>query len=120
MNDREYLRSLGFTVGERGRFSKEMLTALAARSEQDSDSLEYDTIGLPAKIGPVREHQELYGYTVNGHKIGFIMCSRCSEHMIWCECPNGVTAPDNVMTLAWESRDIATLHPRMVQLTSIN
>ena len=120
MNDRDYLRSLGFTVGERGRFSKEMLTALASRSEQESDSLEYDMIGLPAKIGPVREHQELYGYTINGNKVGFSMCSRCADHMIWCECPNGVMAPDNVMTLDEGSETIATLHPRMVQLTTIN
>lgn len=37
MDDREYLRSLGFTVGERGRFSKEMKDALANRDGVDPD-----------------------------------------------------------------------------------
>ena len=115
MNDREYLRSLGFTVGERGRFSKEMLAALASRSEQAVNEV-LDSI---APSNPVRERQDLYGYTINGNKVGFIMCSRCAEHMIWCECPNGVMAPDNVAALEGEAKDIAILHPRMVHLTSI-
>ena len=38
MNDREYLRSLGFTVGDRGRFSKEMRAALAKRDGVDPDA----------------------------------------------------------------------------------
>ena len=35
MTDREYLRSLGFEVGDRGRFSKEMRAALASRDGVD-------------------------------------------------------------------------------------
>lgn len=40
MHDREYLRSLGFTVGDRGRFSKEMKAALSSRDGIDPDSPE--------------------------------------------------------------------------------
>jgi hypothetical protein len=40
MNDREYLRSLGFEVGDRGRFSKEMKAALASRDGVDPDAPE--------------------------------------------------------------------------------
>ena len=40
MNNREYLRSLGFTVGDRGRLSKEMKAALANRDGVDPDSTE--------------------------------------------------------------------------------
>ena len=40
MNDREYLRSLGFEVGDRGRLSKEMKAALANRDGVDPDSAE--------------------------------------------------------------------------------
>ena len=40
MDDREYLRSLGFTVGDRGRFSKEMKAALAKRDGVDPDAPE--------------------------------------------------------------------------------
>ena len=40
MDDREYLRSLGFTVGDRGRCSKEMKAALANRDGVDPDAPE--------------------------------------------------------------------------------
>lgn len=40
MDKREYLRSLGFTVGDRGRFSKEMKAALANRDGVDPDAPE--------------------------------------------------------------------------------
>lgn len=116
MSDREYLRSLGFTVGERGRFSKEMLAALAARSEREKDEF-VSHISVPAV--PVREARPLYGYTKDGHMIEFLMCSRCAEHMMWCECPNGVMAPDNVFILDKDSEDVACHHPRMLQLTTV-
>ena len=38
MTDREYLRSLGFEVGDRGRYSKEMKAALATRDGVDPDA----------------------------------------------------------------------------------
>lgn len=120
-DDRTYLRSLGFTVGERGRFSKEMLEALKNRDKAETDSFINDmneAFGLPPRPEPVREAQELYGLTKDGHKVGFIICSSCADHMMWCECPQGITAPDNVAYLAGVSKDIAILHPRMVQLTT--
>ena len=40
MSDREYLRSLGFTVGDRGRLSKKMKEALAKRDGVDPDAPE--------------------------------------------------------------------------------
>jgi len=120
MTDRDYLRSLGFTVGERGRFSKEMLDALANRKnaqiQDDMDNVT-DYLNLPRRT-PVREAQELYGLTKGGHKVGFIMCSACAEHMIWCECDK-VLAPDNVATLMGAAKDLARIHPRMVQLTTV-
>jgi hypothetical protein len=38
VNDREYLRSLGFEVGDRGRYSKEMKAALATRDGVDPNA----------------------------------------------------------------------------------
>jgi len=38
MTDREYLRSLGFEVGDRGRYSKEMKAALATRDGVDPNA----------------------------------------------------------------------------------
>lgn len=118
MTDREYLRSLGFTVGERGRFSKEMLEALKNRDKAETDSFISDmneAFGLTPRE-PVREAQELYGLTKGGAKVGFIMCSACADHMMWCECEK-ILAPDNVAVLTGAAKDLARLHPRMVQLT---
>jgi len=119
MTDREYLRSLGFTVGERGRYSKEMLEALSNRNtaqiQDDMDNVT-DYLNLPRRT-PVRDAQELYGFTRGGSKLSFITCSSCADHMIWCECEK-IVAPDNVMVLAGVAKDLARIHPRMVQLTT--
>jgi hypothetical protein len=112
MNDRDYLRSLGFTVGERGRFSKEMLTAIASRSDTKTDN-PVSVMKMPA--APVRERTELYGFTRGGARLAFITCSSCGEHMIWCECEK-IVAPDNVMVLHGAAKDLAVIHPRMLQL----
>lgn len=117
MTDREYLRSLGFAVGERGRYSKEMLEALRNRDANDTADEMNDVrsrLNLPIKT-PMRDAQELYGNTLEGNRVGFIMCSRCAEHMMWCECPDGVMAPDICATLTGAAKTIAILHPRMLQ-----
>ena len=122
MTDREYLRSLGFQVGERGRYSKEMLEALNNRNVRETiDEMNgvRESLGLPPQT-PVRDAQELYGYTLEGNKVGFIICSACANHMMWCECPNGVMAPDICATLGGAAKTIATIHPRMLQLTTPN
>ena len=104
MNKREYLRSLGFTVGERGRFTPEMLTALkTAEIDFDGNKVsrecveEVDVLDYPViKSVKMRESRTLYGYTKEGHKVGFQLCFSCSQHMMYCECPRGVKAPSIV------------------------
>lgn len=104
MDKREYLRSLGFEVGERGRFSAEMQTALAnsgiafEKPEKKSEpavTLEKIIPHRPPQK-PVRKAKQLYGYTEEGYKVGFITCRRCAEHMMYCECPQGILAPSIV------------------------
>lgn len=104
MNKREYLRSLGFTVGERGRFTPEMLTALknAEIDFEGNTPKPQDVVGIEVLeyVGPtstkMREPRSLYGFTSEGHKIGFSLCFSCSQHMMYCECKRGVTAPSIV------------------------
>jgi len=102
MNDRDFLRSLGFVVGERGRFSKEMVAALASRNSKTETSTKFDKIdeaGLPEKLKrtPVREAEQLYGYDKYGHKIAFVLCNSCNQHMIWCTCKAGILAPSHII-----------------------
>ena len=97
MDKRQWLRERGFDVGERGRFSAEMIEALKGyeeESKQNSLREETEDAGLPPEVArlPVREPKELHGYTVHGEKVGFVMCSYCSEHMMWCQCDK-ITAP---------------------------
>lgn len=110
MDKREYLRSLGFTVGERGRFTAEMMTALKeyegqggkleARSGKRDDGLpEIEPVSIIPDIPPqkpVRKPKQLYGYTTEGYKVGFITCRRCANHMMYCECKDGILAPSIV------------------------
>lgn len=104
MDKREYLRSLGFQVGERGRFSAEMKAALAKAdvaftisSPKKDESIILETIipdVPPQKV--MREPQQLFGYTQEGSKVGFVTCGRCHYHMMYCDCPGGVQAPSIV------------------------
>lgn len=104
MDKREYLRSLGFTVGERGRFSAEMQTAIASAGmnfdsplKKSHDPVEVEVIRphVPPQEA-LRKAKQLYGYTSEGHKVGFITCRRCSYHMMYCNCKQGVLAPSIV------------------------
>ena len=88
LNDRAYLRSLGYQVGERGRFSTEMKDELAKRDWQPS----VQEVFKPG-VKPEREGRQLYGYDKQGNKIAFVICHLCSSHMIWCRCSKGVHAP---------------------------
>lgn len=107
MNKREYLRSLGFNVGERGRLTLEMLSALKDMDESEFSqgnkiergSVEYiEVLEYPEiKSVKMREPRSLYGYTSEGYKVGFSMCFSCSQHMMYCECKRGITAPEAVV-----------------------
>ena len=89
MDDRSYLRSLGFEVGERGRFSKDMVEELNARDKVETAEEKYK---LPTQV-PQREARQLLGYDDAGNTIAFVMCSRCGDHMRYCTCKRGVYAP---------------------------
>jgi hypothetical protein len=88
LNDRAYLRSLGYDVGERGRFSTEMKDELAKRDYKPS----VQQLFKP-EVTPQREGRQLYGYDKEGNKIAFVICHRCTQHMVWCRCSQGVHAP---------------------------
>jgi len=107
MTKREYLRSLGFTVGERGRFNDLMKIELAKYDgvfDDDQPKLKLEKIKdfggtKSTRLKPQtiqREARSLFGYTKEGFKVGFVNCAACSQHMIWCECEK-VTAPKIVV-----------------------
>lgn len=105
MNKREYLRSIGFTVGERGRFNDAMKTALAKYDgvfDEDNpnilDKTNKSKLDVVKKVvhEKQREPRQLFGFTQDGIKVGFITCSNCNQHMIWCDCKEGIHAPSLV------------------------
>lgn len=106
MTKREYLKSLGFTVGERGRFTDAMKRAIEEYTgkfdEPISSSSNY--VGpegkpwYPASDTPVRPKYAFEGRTKEGYTIRWDGCYRCKSHMIYCVCPNGVYAPPYIAT----------------------
>lgn len=100
MNKREYLRSLGFEVGSRGRFSAEMIEALKQYpGESVSDPLN-DLLNQPLnedgtlpgkivfKINPPRT-DGVTTYTAvlnNGITVRFDTCPQCKENVKYCYC----------------------------------
>ena len=112
MDKREYLRSLGFTVGERGRFTSEMIAAikeyesgggqLEGRTGKRDDGLPVvEPGGVVPHIRPdvkIREPKKLRGKSPEGYTIEFITCSECYRHMMYCDCAGGVKAPSSVVS----------------------
>lgn len=103
MDKREYLRSLGFEVGERGRFSAEMQTALANADivfdapEKKRVEVEREHIRphVPPQVA-VRKPKKLKGRSKEGYIIEFVTCFDCHYHMMYCNCAGGVKAPSSV------------------------
>lgn len=103
MEDREYLRSLGYEVGERGRFSKEMIAALSLRNGVE-ESLNKEAMvhrhGFDQSVirDPIRQPEELIGLDIYGNKVAFVLCAACTQHMMWCTCEDGVLAPSYIVS----------------------
>lgn len=120
MKKREYLRSLGFRVGERGRFTDAMKTALAMYDgtfEEDIKPLQLDKLSefgprkrkkkenkhnqvFPPDSPKVREYRVLEGLTEFGTPVGFDGCTRCGLLMTRCACEPGIYAPKIVTSSA--------------------
>jgi len=112
MDKREYLRSLGFTVGERGRFTAEMMTALKEYQEEggklegrtgkrDDGLPEVEPVVIRPHVPPmtqVRQPKKLKGRSKEGYVIEFVTCFDCHYHMMYCNCEGGVKAPSSIST----------------------
>jgi hypothetical protein len=113
MNDREYLRSLGFTVGDRGRFSSEMKAALASRDgiTESDDAPQYKSTdkladgryaversnGLPSLVKPstmMRDAKIYRARLIDGLVIACGSCGTCKDRIMYCECEDGPHPPN--------------------------
>lgn len=103
MTKREYLRSLGFQVGERGRFTDPMKQALLEYKgtfDEPSSSATRVTKAdtwMPHSPVPVREYYALLGWTKYNTPVQFTGCTRCAANMKYCICPDGIVAPSIVV-----------------------
>ena len=99
MNKREYLRSLGVEVGERGRFSAEMLEALKSFKGDDTPITRTQKIMEEVRqrtYKPQIKQRDDRVYMLeleDGLKIAMAMCSKCKESCIWCMCDGGPQPP---------------------------
>lgn len=84
MNKREYLRSLGFEVGTRGRFNEAMLKAL-----QDFEEPTEEVVIIPKVKNVPKRTDGITVYTAvltGGQVIRFDTCATCQENVIFCHC----------------------------------
>ena len=86
MNKRDYLRSLGFEVGTRGRFNEAMLKALENYTEETPEVIIIPKVkNTPKRTDGVRVYTaELH----TGQIIRFDQCASCSENVVFCHCTN--------------------------------
>lgn len=90
MNKRDYLRSLGFEVGERGRFSAEMMDALKSFKESDTPPPSRPT---PKPQVRQRDCRSYILELEDGIKVGMASCYKCKQHVVWCSCAGGPQPP---------------------------
>lgn len=99
MNKRDYLRSLGFDVGERGRFSAEMLEALSSFDGEDTPITRTQKIMEKVRertYKPQIKQREESTYILeleDGLKVAMALCSTCKQSCIWCDCAGGPQPP---------------------------
>jgi uncharacterized Ntn-hydrolase superfamily protein len=108
MDKRDFLRSQGFTVGERGRFNDAMVNAI---QEAELNGTLFDEKAIPKKkkvyafediIADIpsqtklRASRQLKGISKDGNKVEFITCSNCQSHMVYCACDK-IYAPSIVI-----------------------
>ncbi len=98
MDKREYLRSLGFEVGSRGRFSLEMQQAL-----KDYEEPEVVNKPIPKVKNTPKRTDGITVYTAElhgGQIIRFDTCATCKENVVFCHCLNPQPP-------AWLAEDVA-------------
>lgn len=128
MNKRDFLRNAGFTVGERGRFSADMLNAIAAA---EAKGTVFDDAKKPAKprkpqtkkaatdiveapqpeqkktfpkipdLPIIRKQETLYALSGQA-RIGYERCFRpgCFRMNSKCACPQGPKPPAGATPIA--------------------
>ena len=102
MNKREWLRSQGFNVGERGRLTPAMIAALEDYDGDDNPIQEKPkkmatVLYVEPMFAQVRNSKVLTGWDREGKKVTFVTCYNCKEHMMYCHCKSGIFAPPSVI-----------------------
>ena len=110
MNKRDWLRSQGFNVGNRGRLTPAMISALKDYTGEKSVAVALEVEMVPEYVNymedllPIREARTLYGRDKEGNLISFTSCSNCLKHMSFCSCQMGVFAP--IMVVATKEKEV--------------
>lgn len=94
MDKRDFLRSLGFQVGERGRFSAEMLEALKDWDESQKVGEQEETYTPPPQKPKRGDGARFYVAELTGGQVlKFDTCPSCKETVVYCDCRK-VSAPE--------------------------
>lgn len=115
---RDWLRSQGFPVGDRGRLSEAMKKAVESANLIFVEPIEVEApeVDNSWRLNEnfndpiIRESRTLYGFSKEGYKIGFSMCFDCTSHMSRCKCKLGVMAPSTVVST--KEPDVRLTKPR--------
>lgn len=96
MDKREWLRARGFEVGNRGRFSAEMLEALKEYDSGSADGAPVASLGrLSARSTSVvmRDASCYIAVTNSGNSVACGYCATCHESVMYCACSDGPHSP---------------------------
>ena len=84
----------GYEVPARGRISEEIIAAYNGNPLTPSDEWLAKPVPVQTKV---RNLTTMYGETVEGYKVGFSLCRRCTSHIMYCTCKAGPLPPSIVV-----------------------
>lgn len=96
MDKRAWLKERGFQVGERGRFSAEMIEALKEYDNGSADGAPVASLEAVIKksVSVVMRDATAYVVITNqGLTVACGLCSTCNETVMYCACSNGPYPP---------------------------
>ena len=96
MDKRAWLKARGFQVGERGRFSAEMIEALKEYNSGDAESVPVVSLGPVIRKSvsvPMRDASAYMAVTTDGLNIACGSCAVCHDMVMYCACSDGPHSP---------------------------
>ena len=94
---REWAKENGYQVPSRGRIPSDIIAAYTG-NPLTPKSQPPGQLANPVPVQKrIRKAVTLYGLTKEGYRVGYSVCHRCTQSMVYCTCKDGVKPPSIIV-----------------------